>query len=175
MLVQSQRLVGARILSLHTGQPIGQLGELIINPNTFEVAGFYCEGKWAAQHKEPMVLLAPDIREVAGAGVLIDSHDSISPLDDLIRIKDISAINYKLIDKPVYTESKKRLGKIMDYVINTEGFGIQKIYVKQSLFKSMSMHSLVIDRQQIIEITDKRVVVSDATVTTPAAVPSQAA
>src|SRR3990167_4029648 len=161
MLVQSKNLVGAKILSLHTGQPIGQVGEPIINPHKLVIAGFYCYGRWAQARKEPLILLGQDIREVASGGVLINSVDDLTPLSELVRLKEIIDLEYKLLDKPVRTASKRRLGKVDEYVVNTESFVVQKIYVKQSLFKSMSLHSLAIDRTQIIEVTDKFIIVSD--------------
>lgn len=164
MLIQSKHLEGAKVLSLHTGQPVGELAEPIINPNKFKVDGFYVTGPWQQQSKQPMILLSQDIREIAARRVLINSIDEITPLNELIRIKDVVKLGYSLVAKPVRTESKQRLGKVDDYVINTEGFSIQKIYVKQSLLRSMSMHSLVIDRSQIVEINDKQVVVSDTTI-----------
>ena len=169
MLIQSKHLEGAKVLSLHTGQPVGELGDPVINPQKFNVEGFYVTGRWQQQAKVPMALLCQDIREITARRVLINSLDEITPLSELVRLQDVIKFKYSLIGKPVRTESKKRLGKVDDYVINSEDFSIQKIYVKQSLLKSMSVHSLVVDRSQIIEINDKQVVISDATVTKPVA------
>lgn len=168
MLIQSKHLLGARVISIHTGQPVGELGEPIINPNKFSVEGFFVTGNWQQKYNEPVALLSQDIREITAQRALINSVDEITPLSELVRLNEVIKIKYTLIGKPVRTESKKRLGRVDDYVINSLGYSIQKIYVKQSVFKSMSLHSLVIDRAQITEINDKYVIVSDATLAKPA-------
>jgi hypothetical protein len=49
---------------------------------------------------------------------------------------------------------------------------IQKVYVGQSLLKSLTGGSLSIDRSQIYEITVKRVIINDLLQATPAQAPA---
>ena len=59
---------------------------------------------------------------------------------------------------------KKKLGKVLDYAVDPESMKVQKIYASQSLVKSLTGGSLSIDRDQIVEITNKEIVVQDAAV-----------
>ena len=169
MLLQSKNILNSKIFTLHTGQSIGQITALIINPHKLEVVGFYCQGRW----NKPMVLLAQDVRQVAASKVIIDSADEITATTELHRLQEILEINYNLIDKPVRTESKRRLGKIEEYVVNADTFLIQKLYVKPSVFKSLMTNSFVVERQQVVEVSDAYVTVSDATMRKPALAPQQ--
>lgn len=162
MLLQSKNLINTAVISLHTGHPVGQLQEPIIDPHKLELVGFYVGGKWSEDHTEELILLSKDIRDLNPKRAMINSLDELAAKGDLHRLKDIIEIDYKLIQKNVRTESGKKLGKVDDFVIDNTSFEIQKIYVRQSIFKSMSDHSLVIDRSQIMEVNDNQVIVADA-------------
>lgn len=173
--MQSKHLVGLQIISLHTGQLVGELGSPIINPHSLSLAAFRCKTRWQKKRQEDLILLTQDIRQVASGRVLINSVDEIRPVSDLVRLQEVIKIDFSLIDKPVRNESKRRLGKVDDYVVNPQDFWIQKIYVRQPFLKNLAVHSLVIDRQQIIEVSDRFILVNDATAAQPAVVPQQAA
>lgn len=163
MLLQSKNLMNTAVISLHTGHPVGQLQKPIIDPHKLEVVGFYVDGQWTENHTEELILLASDIRDLNPKRAMINSLDELAAKSDLHRLKDILAIKYELVQKGVRTESGKRLGKVDDFVIDNISFEVQKLYVRQSLFKSMSDHSLIVDRSQIVEVNDKNIVVSDTT------------
>lgn len=171
MLLQSRQISGAQILSLHTGRPIAQVNEPIINPHNLEVVGFYVANPRSRQ--QPLVLLSNDVRDIAPKKVLVNSADELTAATDLVRLQDTLKIRFSLLGKLVKTTSKRRLGRVEEYVIDTESNLVQKIYVKQSLLKSLAVNSLVIDRQQIVEVTDRQITVSDATVAKPAVAPQR--
>src|SRR5687768_17807173 len=97
MLIQSKHLGGAKVFSLHTGHPVGELAEPIINPHKFNVEGFYITGRWQQKYKEPVALLSQDIREIAARRALINSVDEITPLSELVRLQDVVKLNVSLI------------------------------------------------------------------------------
>jgi sporulation protein YlmC with PRC-barrel domain len=66
-----------------------------------------------------------------------------------------------LIGKPVVTQGKDKVGKVSDYATEIETMYIQKLYVSQPLLKSLTGGSLSIDRSQIMEITNRRIIITD--------------
>ena len=79
---------------------------------------------------------------------------------DLIRHKEILNINFDLINKPVKTKRSK-IGKVSDYSYN-DGLFIQKLYVSRPLHKVFSSEdTAIIDRQQILEVSDHYILVRD--------------
>ncbi|HUB94250.1 MAG TPA: PRC-barrel domain-containing protein, partial [Verrucomicrobiae bacterium] len=88
--------------------------------------------------------------------------------NELIRMADLFRINFTLLGKPVVTSSGTKLGKVSDYAVNTDNMFIQKMYVSQSMFKNFNGGNLGVDRSQIIEINDKKVIVADLTQKMPA-------
>lgn len=168
MLTLGQQLTGKNILSLRVGRPIGITSEVIINPNNLKIEGWHATD---LGDKSKVILLSQDVREILKQGFVVNDHDALTPIDDLVRIKKILDYNFTLIGKNVVTTSKNKLGKVSDYAFEKNGFFVQKLYVSQSILKSFTGGGLVIDRTQIVEITHKKITVNDATVTEQAPMP----
>ena len=132
----------------------------IINPHNLKVLGWWCESPMSS---EPLVLLVSDIRENSKDSLAIDDEDDLTPPEDLVRHKDILETNFELIGKPVKTKRTK-LGKVGDYSYN-EGLIVQKLYVDRPLTKVFASEDvLIIDRSQILEVTDNYILVKDTDV-----------
>jgi sporulation protein YlmC with PRC-barrel domain len=172
MLQLSSSLLNKSVLSLRTGTPIATVTAPIINPDNLKIEGFYCEDRF---DKKQLVLVYQDIRDVLAKGYVVDDHDVLVEADDLVRLKKVMELNFQLVGKPVVTIDKEKVGKVSDYATETTTMFIQKIYVSQSLMKSLTGGSLSIDRNQINEITPKRVIINELTkkgrATAPATAP----
>ncbi|HJQ08373.1 MAG TPA: hypothetical protein VJ836_02710 [Candidatus Saccharimonadales bacterium] len=165
MLQLSGMLINRPVLSLRTGTQIATTLGPIINPNNLKIEGFYCQD---FDSRRQLVLLSQDIRDLLPQGMAVNDQDVLTEPEELVRLKDIMALNFDLLGKQVVTSSKNKIGKVGDYAAETQSLYIQKLYVTQSLFKSFSGGNLGIDRSQIIEITDKKIVVGDLTHKVPA-------
>jgi sporulation protein YlmC with PRC-barrel domain len=169
MLILSSSLLGKSILSLRTGTPIANITGPIINPNNLKIEGFYCTDRYS---KNNLILLYSDIRDVLPNGYVVNDHEVLSEPSELVRLKEVMDINFELIGKQVVTVSKEKIGKVSDFATETETMFIQKIYVAQSVLKSLTGGSLSIDRNQINEITPKRVIINELMKNAPATAPA---
>ncbi len=160
MLKLSNVFTNTPVLSLRTGGPIATANKLIIDPNNLKIEGWHVTDKF---DKTDLVLVSSDAREVIDKGVVVNDHEVLSPAEDLVRLKPILEIDFDLIGKAVTTESGKKLGKVSDFAVETSGLFVKKIYVSQNLIKNFSGGTLSIDRDQIIEITNRRIVVEEPT------------
>lgn len=158
MLQLQKTFLNRPILSLRTGGVIGTALRPIINPDSLKIEGFYAQDRF---HKHQVVLLTQDIRDSLPQGFVVDDHEVLTNPDELVRLKDILELQFDLIDKPVFTDKKKRLGKVNDYAVEAETLYIQKLYVSQSLMKSLTGGQLSVDRNQIVEITNRKIVIQD--------------
>lgn len=146
------------ILSLRTGAPIGQTLQVIVNPNNLKIEGFYVQDKFS---KDTPILLSQDIRDFINQGIVIDDHEVLTEPDELVRLKDVLNLNFELMGKPVVTVSKEKVGKVNDFAADSETLYIQKLYIGQPLLKSISGGQLSVDRNQIVEITNKKIVIQE--------------
>lgn len=166
MLQLSEALLNRPVMSLRNGQQVATTTTPIINPNNLKIEGFYCTDRF--DKNAQLVLLYQDIRDIIAQGFVIDDHDVLSTPDELIRLKEIMDINFSLPGKSVVTTSHKHIGKVSDYATELETMYIQKIYVSRSMLKSFASGNLGIDRNQINEITDKKIIINELLKAVPA-------
>ncbi|HWZ66156.1 MAG TPA: hypothetical protein VNX65_05210 [Patescibacteria group bacterium] len=162
MLVLSNHLIGIPIMGLHTGTELGKTVRPIIDPAQLHIQAFYCEGPLI--DFKPAILHTGDVRELSTIGIIVDSSDNIMPPDDLVRLQPLLDLNFKLDDKLVVEESGHKLGRVVNYIVESDTFYILKLHIKPGLIQSMMVTELIIDRSQIINITDDKIVVKQAAV-----------
>ena len=158
MLKLSASLIGCPVMSLRTGQQAATTIAAIINPDNLKIEGFFCTDRFS---RKEVVLLYQDIRDVIPQGLVVNDHDVLAEPHELVRLKKIMDIGFELIGKQVVTLNKQRLGKVNDFATEIETMYIQKIYISQSFFKGLTRGNLGIDRSQINEITDKKIIVNN--------------
>lgn len=158
MLRLSETLLGKPIMSLRTGQPVATSSGVIIDPNNLKIEGFYCIDRF---DRSEMVLLYQDIRDVIAQGFVVNDHDVLARPDDLVRLTKLIRLGFDLKGMRVVTVGGRRLGKVSDYAIEIETMYIQKFYVTQGFMKGLTGGNLGIDRSQVHEITNSKVIVLD--------------
>lgn len=168
MLTLEKQLEGKNILSLRIGRPVGMALEPIINPNNLKIEGWHAI---EASNKEPRIMLSQDVRDILPQGFVVNDHDALTAENELIRLKELLAQKFTLAGKTVVSDRRKKLGKVSDFAFDKNAMFVQKIYVSQSIVKSFSGGTLIIDRSQIIEITNKKITVKEPTVEEREAVP----
>lgn len=171
MLQMAETVLGKPILSLRTGSQVGVATSPIINPDNLKIEGFYCQDN---QSGGQLVLLYQDVREILPQGLVIDDYDVLTPPEELVRLQNILELEFELIGKPVETVSHDKVGKVSDYALDGTTMFIQKIYVSQSILKSLTGGSLNVDRTQIHEITPKKIIINELLETAPAGAPAAA-
>lgn len=158
MLKLSENLIGRPVMSLRTGQQIATTRAAIFNPDNLHIEGFYCSDKFS---RNELVLLYQDVRDVIPQGIVVNDHDVLTEPHELVRLKKIMDIGFELIGKQVVSLEKRKLGKVTDYATEIETMYVQKIYTSQGLLRGLTRGNLAIDRSQINEITDTKIIVND--------------
>jgi hypothetical protein len=142
-------------MSLRTGSQIAIAEAPIINPHNLKILGWWCNGPDGRQ-----VLLADEVRDFVPEGIAVNNEEALSDPGDLVRHREVLDINFELMDKLVRTKRQK-IGRVNDYSYN-DGLFVQKLYVARPLRKVFSAEdTLIIDREQIIEVTDRYIMVRD--------------
>lgn len=146
------------VLSLRTGGVIATAVQPIMNPNNLKIEGFYCDDLF---EKKELILLSQDIREHAPQGFIVNDHEVLVEPEELVRLEKILALKFELHGKTVVTVDKKRLGKVTDYAVDDQSLYVQKLYIGQSVIKNFTGTGLSVDRSQIFEVTDKKIIVQN--------------
>jgi len=153
------------VMSLRDGLQAAITQEAICNPNNLKIEGFFCQD--SKNHKS-VVLVEQDIRDIIPQGIIINDREVLTDPKELVRLKKTIDLHFGLIGKQVETISKSKVGKVNDFATETTTMYIQKLYVSQSLLKNLTGGSLAVDRNQIVEITDKKIIIQDLDAKAPA-------
>ena len=162
MLITINQMRGQSVMSLQTGQPLATIGNPIINPRNLKIVAFYVSGPLVDY--DPAVLFTEDIREFGDIGVIVDGADNIMSPEGMVRLGEVIGYNFTLDGIHVADDHKRKLGKVENYTLDPETFDIQQLYLKPTLMQSLSISSLTINRSQIIDINNDRIVVRTPTV-----------
>lgn len=170
MLILSKRLYNTPVMSLQTGGELARTRDALIDPSTLDILAYRLEGNHL-EHPST-IILTRDIREFGSIGIIVDSSDELMDENDIIKIKNVAELNFQIIGINVKQKDGKQLGKVHDYALDARHFSIQQLYVKQSIFRSFSTHELIINRSQIVEISNKDIIVQSASIQEKVASPS---
>jgi uncharacterized protein YrrD len=171
MLQLSGQILNRPVLSLRTGGPRAWVVAPVFNPSKLSIEGFYVQDR---ADKKELILLCQDIREISRQGFIVNDHDVLATAEDLVRLKELLDTNFELLDKHVETASKQSVGKVSDYAVETSSMIVQKIYASQSFWKNLTGGALSIDRSQIVEVTNQRIVINELLQGKRAVVPASA-
>jgi len=160
MLLLGSRLIGMKIMSLQTGSSLATIKSPVIDPGNLKIMAYEVEGPLLSER--PSLIRIADVRELSDIGMIVDSNDEFIGIHDVISIEKIYNLNFKLLGLTVIDELKHRLGKVVDYSLDTNGFVIQQLKVNRGPLKSLSETELLIHRSQIIEINDENIIVRSA-------------
>lgn len=152
MLLLGNRLLGTPVMSLQVGVKVAETIEPVIDPRNLIIVAYEVDGPLLETH--PKFIRIADIRELSDIGMIIDSSDELVELDDVIKIKEIRGLSFKLLGMKVVDERGHRLGKVEDYIVDTDSFMIQQLSVKGGVVSSLSSTGHLINRSQITEISD---------------------
>ena len=171
MTVLGQQLTGKNIMSLRVGRPVGVTTGAIINPNNLKIEGWFAN---ESDSKKRMILLSQEIRDIIPEGFVVNDHEALTNPEDLIRLKKVLEYKFELIGKPVVSNHRRKIGKVTDYAFDKDSFMIQKLHIEQTIIKSFMGGALMIDRAQIVEINDKKIIIKEATAEDTSPMPAMA-
>lgn len=161
MLILKDQLLHMPIMSLQTGTEIAQTSAFIIDPRQLKVVAFYCEG--SRLDFTPAILSVVDIREISDVGLIVDDADVLMSPDDLVRLKEVLGFKFELIGKRVVDETRRKIGKVINFTLDGTTLYIAKIQVQPGVWQAWKTTELLIDRTQIVEVSDTEVVVKSTT------------
>ena len=154
------RFLHRPVMSLQTGTQLAHTAKPVIDPGLLKIVAYEVDGPLLTE--KPAFLRIQEVREVAPMGMIVDSADDLVGLEDVITLKKLYDIDFALLNMPVIDEHKKKLGRVEDYTLETDDFVIQQIHVKRGMLKGIADTGLLIQRSQIVKVTDNEIIVKSA-------------
>lgn len=155
----NSRLIGTSVLSVQASGPIGRIISSIIDPDNLQIIAFRLEGPGVDRRQN--ILDTRSIREYSKYGMVIDTADELMADDEVVRISEVLGLNFNMIGLKVETKKGSNLGKVIDFTLTPDDFVTQQLIVKRPAIKSFIDPELTIPRQEIIEVTDYKIIVKN--------------
>ena len=144
-------------MGIQTSSELARTKTPIIDPANLKILAYELTGPLLGD--EPSLLRMADTRELSDLGFIVDSSDEFITPDDVIKIKQVYDMHFSLIGMNVRDEKRHKLGKIVDFTVETGGFVIQQLTVRRPLLQSFNDTEILVHRSQIIEINDEAIIV----------------
>lgn len=157
MILLGSSLTNAPVMGIQTSSELARTKRPIVNPADLKILAYELEGPLLESH--PLLLRIADVRELSDLGFIVDSGDEFVSPEDIIKLKQIYDLHFAVIGKSVRDEHRHKLGKVVDFTIETSGFVIQQLTVRRPFLRNLNDTELLIHRSQIIEINDDAIVV----------------
>lgn len=157
MILLGSSLINTPVMGIQTGGELARTKRAIIDPAKLTVIAYELEGPLVG--KQAKLIRIADVRELSDIGMIVDSSDEFVEPDDVVKLKELYDLDFKLLGMPVTNERHQKLGKVIDFTIETAGFVVQQLTIRRPLFRSLNDTELLIHRSQIIEINNDAIVV----------------
>lgn len=150
-------ILGVDIIVRKEKLRVGTVKQVIINPDTGEVAGILGMSfkKWT------FAVPISEIEKFLLGAVLVSRVEAVSEPSEIIRIKQILDKNIKIVGLPVETESGQKLGRVRELTLNLKYNRLENLYVNPRGPIKIFSTELIISAKKIVEITKKKIVISD--------------
>lgn len=160
MLLIGSKVASMPVLSLHVGGPIAEIREAVIDPEDLKVIAYTLDGAIVKNDPEVgNILDTQDIREISNSGLIVDSADRFTTREDVIRFDKVMDLGFHLVGLKVVTTDGEKLGKIVDYTLDSSTFMIYQLIVQRPFMSSLMDPELTINRSQIVEVDDFKVTI----------------
>ena len=148
MMIEAKNLINLPIASEEDQEKIGEIIDIVIEPENGRVLGFLV--KEGGMFSTVKALSVVDIRDWDTNGIVTRTFENIVEPKEIIRLNELYEKNIILLNMKAKTESGKSLGKVENYLIDTETEMVVKYYLKDLLGNTR-----VLPNDKVKEITDE--------------------
>ncbi len=153
---------GLPVVEEHGQQAIGVIDDIFIHPDMGKAEGFFVKISHF-MHSETLFLPVADITHW-GRMVMIRDRDVLAPLEDHVRLQQLSQEGRTVIGQKMVTEAGKKLGTCADAQFETKTFRVEWLFPKM-----MFRWARPVPVTSVQEIRSDAIVIRDqATVQAPA-------
>lgn len=164
MLLVGSNMTDLPVLSLHVGDEVAHTVRAIIDPDDLRIIAYTVDGPVVRNDPDVGDILdLSDVREVSDAGFVINSTDVLTTRNEVVKLDEVMSLEFDLVGMKVVDQKGKKMGKIVDYTVDSGSFMIYQLIVQRPLMSSFIDPQLTINRSQIVEIDDFKIVIKHST------------
>lgn len=161
MYISSKQILGAKLYD-HDGHFIARIRRVIINPDTGHILAFLLYSG------RPNLISPQDIVSWKQHYLSLSQNYELHYPADLVRLHKLYTNHCTdLLKRRVRTESGFKMGKIIEYSLNTKSFSLASITTQKSFFGLFPGQTFLIHHTAIVDIKPREVIVKDSLLKLP--------
>lgn len=157
MRARYTRSIGLPVHDEETGEILGGISGILLNPDTGVVEGFFVRTPGFLSHTD---LFLPGLSILHwGIRVTVRDHHALSPVEDLIRLAPLLAEQRTILGQRIVTEGGRGLGRCTDIQFSTKDFRLEWLFPRRLLRAGPP-----IPASQILEVRPDAIVLRESAV-----------
>lgn len=154
MLYKASHIMGLPIAAIEEKEKIGAIREIVIDRKDASIIGFIVDVGGVLFHNKKFISQV-DVLDIDEHGVTTRTNENIIDPSQVVRVKKIVDDGFRLVGMPTYTRSKKYLGRVNDYVIDTKTLSVIKFYINNLLDHK------IFDYKKVYKIKKDKIIFKD--------------
>jgi len=154
MHVRFSSVLGHPVSESETGDIVGMLSDILIDPDTGKIEGFFVDsgGLMASQ---PLFLSVLDIVHW-GTRIVVRERDVLCPLDDLVRLQSLLDDERSFLGQTMMMESGSVIGVCKDVQFDTKRMKVEWLFPKKWM-----RWGVALPVSEIVEVKKEAIIMRD--------------
>jgi len=136
MFIEATKLMGLPVAAEDTLSKVGEIRQVVVDPENGRVLGFLVKTGFFVL---PLALSIIDIKFWDSEALVISEAKNLVQIKEIVRIKNILEQKIDLLGMPAKTEAGKSLGRVENFLIDTDAESVVKYYLKDLLGQTRVM------------------------------------
>lgn len=146
------QIIGKPVFDEFSVSPVALVHDVLIDPENGHIVAFLVSRK--------RVVVPFDITRFSSAALYIADRDSLTPPEDVLRVREVLRLNIPILGAKVTNMHNVYIGKVVDFEIDTKTMSLSHIFTAKTIF-FFHTNDRTFARKQIISITKKGIQVKD--------------
>jgi len=144
------------IVDLDSGDVLGQITGWVVSPEEQKVLAYLLQKSgWLTRGQ---IVLDADIVEYGPRMLIVNDPSAVISPEEVIGLPQLIERRSTIVGYDARDETGQSLGQVQDFVFDITSGLIQRYYVRPSLISALTSNDLVLNRDEVIEIKDRRIV-----------------
>lgn len=156
MLIEAKNILDLPIATIDEKAKIGLVKQIVVDKKNAKVLGFIVHINSFLFGKN-LFLSESDVLDIDSNGLTTQNKENLIDPQEVMRVKKIIDERFNIFGLDAITKSKKRLGKISNFVIETQTLQIVKFYIN-TMFENK-----IINFDKVYKITKKEIIFEEDT------------
>jgi len=158
MIKLFSEIIRAKVILANERAYVGYVKDIVISDEDGTFLGVSCTDELGRKIK---YIPSVEFKGFGPDSIIVNGYDSLSDLDDLVRLKEVVDRKIKIIKSSVITKEGKKVGKVNEATINLKHMALERIFVTPVLRIKNFAKDLIIPAKSIEQILPNKIIIAE--------------